>query len=64
MDRLAVLGHLAGLWGPTYRWWPGSKTLRELGRPFWREAVPGTEGFPAPPMAKGSCYDFGTGPPP
>ena len=64
MDRLAVLGHLAGLWGHPYRYRPGSSTLRELGRPFWRESVPRTATSPATPMASGGSYDFGTGPPP
>lgn len=35
MDRLAVLGHLAGWWGPPYRWVPRGRRLLELGRPFW-----------------------------
>lgn len=35
MDRLAVLGHLAGWWGRPFRWAPRSGRLLELGRPFW-----------------------------
>jgi hypothetical protein len=40
MDRLAVLGYLAGLWGRPFRWRPGPpKRLLPLGRPFWPKAT-------------------------
>lgn len=42
MDRLAVLGHLAGWWGRPFRWEPRGSRLLELGRPFWRVDKPGT----------------------
>ena len=42
MDRLAVLGHLAGRWGHPYRWRSRIASLIELGRPFWRPGTPGT----------------------
>lgn len=42
MDRLAVLGHLAGRWGHPYRWRSAIASLIELGRPFWRPLQPGT----------------------
>ena len=35
MDKLAVLGHLAGRWGRPYRWEPGPRRLVPLGQPFW-----------------------------
>lgn len=45
MDRLAVLGHVAGFWGRPYRWRslarPGPGQLIELGRAFSRGAVAG-----------------------
>jgi hypothetical protein len=63
MDRLAVLGHLAGLWGPVYRWRPHASALLELGRPFWREAALGMSRATSAPIAVGSTHDFGTGPP-
>lgn len=46
MDRLAVLGHLAGRWGRPYRWLPRPKRLLELGRPFWANDDPGTRHRP------------------
>lgn len=36
MDRLAVLGHLAGWWGRPFRWEPRSGRLVELGERFWK----------------------------
>lgn len=42
MDRLAVLGHLAGWWGRPYRWVPRGGRLLELGRPFWEGDMRGT----------------------
>jgi len=63
MDRLAVLGHLAGLWGHPYRWRPSASALLELGRPFWREGPLGTRARCAPPGAAGGFNDFGPGPP-
>jgi len=63
MDRLAVLGHLAGLWGHPYRWRPSASALLELGRPFWREGPLGTTAGCAPPEAAGGFNDFGSGPP-
>lgn len=48
MDRLALLGHLAGLFGPPHRVeGPGSELL-EIGRPFWRTQGTGTTGPPPP----------------
>ena len=38
LDRLAVLGHLAGRWGRPYRWLPGPRRLLELGRRLWSSA--------------------------
>ena len=35
MNKLAVLGHLAGRWGRPYRWEPGPGRLIGLGQPFW-----------------------------
>jgi len=35
-DRLALLGYLAGCWGPPYRWVPGRRRLRAVGESFWR----------------------------
>ncbi len=49
MDRLAVLGHLAGLWGRPFRWRPGPPgRLLPLGRPFWPKAT-NEEGPRGPP---------------
>jgi hypothetical protein len=42
MDRLAVLGHLAGWWGRPFRWVPRGGRLLELGRPFWKSDERGT----------------------
>lgn len=42
MDRLAVLGHLAGWWGRPFRWVPRGARLLELGRPFWESGARGT----------------------
>lgn len=42
MDRLAVLGHLAGRWGRPYRWVVRGGRLLELGRPFWESTERGT----------------------
>ena len=63
MDRLAVLGHLAGLWGHPYRWRPSASALLELGRPFWREGPFGTTAGCAPPGAGENFNNFGPGPP-
>ena len=52
MDRLAVLGHVAGLWGRPYRWLPRPGRLLELGRPFWRSPV-GRMHTREPPDAEG-----------
>lgn len=35
MDRLAVLGYLAGRWGKPYRWEPNRGRLLALGQAFW-----------------------------
>ncbi len=49
MDRLAVLGHLADLWGRPFRWRPGPRgRLLPLGRPFWPKAT-NEEGPRGPP---------------
>ncbi len=49
MDRLAVLGHLSGLWGRPFRWRPGPPgRLRPLGRSFWPKAT-NEEGPRGPP---------------
>jgi len=42
MDRLAVLGHLAGLWGRPYRWLARTGRLLALGRAFWTSESSGT----------------------
>jgi hypothetical protein len=48
MDRLAVLGHLAGWWGRPFRWVPREGRLLELGRPFWESPERGTRRRSAP----------------
>lgn len=48
MDRLAVLGHLAGWWGRPWRWLPRARRLLALGRPFWARPGARTRGR-APP---------------
>ena len=64
MDRLAVLGHVAGLWGHPYRWRPSTSTLLELGQPFWRPSSPGTSGGSSVLSAVESINDFGAVRPP
>jgi hypothetical protein len=64
MDRLAVLGHLAGLWGRPYRFLPRNGRLFALGRAFWTGAAPGMRGQ-APPAAEGDpAHDLGPRGPP
>lgn len=46
MDRLAVCGHLAGLWGAPYRWDPRHGRLVALGRAFRERRAPGTRDPP------------------
>ncbi len=52
MDRLAVLGHLAGLWGRPFRWALRAGRLLALGRPFW-------DARRARPKARDPSYEFG-----
>lgn len=63
MDRLAVLGHLAGLWGHPYRWRPSASSLLEIGRPFWREGPLGTTTDLPPPGVTVGFNDFSVSPP-
>jgi hypothetical protein len=46
MDRLAICGHLAGLWGAPYRWDPCHERLVALGRAFLERRAPGTRDPP------------------
>ena len=64
MDRLAVLGHLAGKWGHPYRWRPGIASLIELGRPFWRPVGPGTAPCSGVSIRGEGIHDFGHSRPP
>jgi hypothetical protein len=57
MDRLAVLGHLAGLWGPVYRWLPRPGRLLALG-------PAGTVPREAASREPSAVHDFGPRPPP
>lgn len=61
MDRLAVLGHVAGFWGRPYRWLsrPGPGRLIELGRAFSRGAAPGTPDPARPGSARDSPHEIG-----
>jgi len=64
MDRLAVLGHLAGRWGPPYRWRSHVASLIELGRPFWRPLPPGTAPGSGASTGGKRIHDFGHSRPP
>jgi hypothetical protein len=64
MDRLAVLGHLAGRWGHPYRWRTSIASLIELGRPFWHPNPPGTEVCLDPVTRGEGIHDFGHSRPP
>ena len=64
MDRLAVLGHLAGRWGHPYRWRSAIAALIELGRPFWRPGPPGTLGRSGLSTGGESIHDFAYSLPP
>lgn len=61
MDRLAVLGHVAGFWGRPYRWLsrPGPGQLLELGRAFSRNASPGTRDPATPAKAREPTHENG-----
>ena len=64
MDKLAVLGHLAGRWGRPYRWEPGLGRLIGLGQPFWSLAPVaspplGTLPDPQPERGAKKTNDFG-----
>lgn len=66
MDRLAVLGHLAGRWGRPYRWLAGPRRLLEIGRRLWSSVLPGT-GTHGGGLASGGSFpfnDFGSRGPP
>ena len=58
MDRLAVLGHLAGCWGRPYRWVPGTRRLLELGRAFWQQSPGGRAEAVRGSSDAGGTHDF------
>jgi hypothetical protein len=64
MDRFAVLGHVAGLWGAPYRWLPRPGLLLDLARPFRRRDVVGRRACPSPAAAGRSVNDIGARAPP
>jgi hypothetical protein len=59
MDRLAVLGHLAGSWGRPFRWEPRSGRLLKLGQTFWRTGSPGTDAPELKEQASSRLHDYG-----
>ena len=64
MDRLAVLGCVAGLWGAPLRWGGPAACMRRLGSPFWKVPARGTT-RPAPPQGPGAdTHDLGPRGPP
>lgn len=48
MDRLALLGHLAGWWGRPWRWLPRTSRLIAQGGSFWASPDAGTRGRSPP----------------
>jgi hypothetical protein len=64
MDRLAVLGHLAGLWGEPYRWEPTRGRLLALGRAFWTRPPAGTSGPSTASRAADATHETGARSPP
>jgi hypothetical protein len=59
MDRLAVLGHLAGWWGRPFRWEPRAGRLLKLGQAFWRTGSPGTNAPEHKEQAGSRLHDYG-----
>lgn len=64
MDRLAVVGHLAGLWGAPYRWDTRRARLIALGEAFWPRAAAGTRGASPSSSRSGGTHDLGVRDPP
>lgn len=64
MDRLAVLGHLAGCWGPPYRWVPRTGRLLALGSAFWQRGGAGRAARRQGSSASGGTHDFAAREPP